>query len=141
MLKAKIYSVGKTKEPWLIDALSEYETRLKPALSIEWMLAKSDDQLEALLSKEANFICLDPKGQMLTSEQFSSFLSKQFIDQRSRLSFAIGGDQGFSSTLKSKAGMVLSLSPMTFTHQVTRLILVEQIYRALEIQKGSKYHK
>lgn len=141
MLKAKILSVGKTKEAWLIDALSEYETRLKPVLSIDWILAKSDDQLEALLVKESHFICLDPKGKLLTSEQFSSFLSKEFTAKGSRLTFAIGGDIGFSEAMKSKAGFLLSLSPMTFTHQLTRLVLVEQIYRAFEIQKGSRYHK
>jgi len=141
MLKAKIYSVGKTKEAWLIDALAEYETRLQAFLSLDWILAKSEDQLEALLAKESYFICLDPKGTVVTSEQFSSFLFKQFTAQGSRLSFAIGGDLGFSSSIKSKAGSLLSLSSMTFTHQLTRLVLIEQFYRAVEIQKGSKYHK
>jgi len=141
MLKAKIYSVGKTKEPWLISALEEYEKRLKTYLSIDWILAKTDDQLEALLAKEDDFICLDPKGKAFTSEAFSSFLSKQFIEKGSRLIFAIGGDMGFSPKVKSRARVLLSLSMLTFTHQLTRLVLIEQIYRALEIQKGSKYHK
>lgn len=141
MLKAKIYSVGKTKEAWLLAALEEYETRLKATLALEWILPKEPDQLEAFLIKEPHFICLDPKGKLMSSEAFSRFLQEQFVAQGSRLSFAIGGDTGFSPAIKARASTSLSLSPMTFTHQLTRLILVEQLYRALEIQKGSRYHK
>lgn len=141
MLKAKIYSVGKTKEAWLIEALKEYETRLKPSLTLEWILPKGEDQLEAFLMKEPYFISLDPKGKLLTSEAFSQFMTENFVRHGSRLSFAIGGDVGLSPQLKAKATSCLSLSPLTFTHQLTRLVLVEQLYRALEIQKGSRYHK
>jgi 23S rRNA (pseudouridine1915-N3)-methyltransferase len=141
MLKAKIYSVGKTKEAWLIEALQEYETRLKSTLAVEWILPKTEDQLEAFLIKEPYFICLDPKGKLMSSKAFSQFLQEQFVTHGSRLSFAIGGDMGFPPAVKARASSFLSLSPMTFTHQLTRLILVEQLYRALEIQKGSRYHK
>jgi 23S rRNA (pseudouridine1915-N3)-methyltransferase len=141
MIKIKIYSLGKTKEDWLQDALDLYETRLKSSISFEWILAKNDEQLKQFLEKEANFICLDPNGKQYSSEEFSVFLIKSIQEARSRLSFVIGGAEGIPVSLKTQAKRLLSLSRMTFTHQITRLILIEQIYRALEIEKGSAYHK
>lgn len=141
MLKIKVYSIGKTKEDWLLQALEEYEKRLKASLTFEWILAKSDEQLKQFLEKEENFICLDPRGKQFSSEEFSTFLTRAFRDCHSRLAFVIGGAEGIPQPLKLKAKALISLSRMTFTHQITRLILVEQIYRALEIEKGSAYHK
>lgn len=141
MYKIKVYTIGKTKEDWLQRAMEEYEGRLKSSLSFEWILAKNDDHLIQLLDREANFICLDPKGKQLSSEEFSPHLLKLLQDCHSRLSFVIGGAQGIPAVLKTKARGLISLSRMTFTHQITRLILVEQVYRALEIDKGTAYHK
>ncbi len=141
MYKLKIYSIGKTKENWLHDALREYEERLKSSLSIEWILAKDDEQLMQFLNKEMHFICLDPEGKEYTSEKFSSFLLQSLQDMNSRLTFVIGGSLGLPKALKQRAKSLLSLSKLTFTHQITRLILIEQIYRALEIEKGTPYHK
>jgi len=141
MIKIKIYSVGKAKENWLQAALDLYETRLKPSISFEWILTKTDEQLKPFLEKETNFICLDPNGRQFSSEEFSTFLIKIIEEADSRLSFVIGGAEGIPALIKAKAKTVLSLSRLTFTHQITRLILLEQIYRALEIKKGSPYHK
>lgn len=141
MIKIKIYSVGKTKEDWLHNALSLYEARLKSSISFEWILAKNDEQLKQFLEKETNFICLDPNGKQYSSEEFSVFLIKSISMAHSRLSFVIGGAGGIPLSVKTQAKSLLSLSRMTFTHQITRLILVEQIYRAFEIEKGSAYHK
>jgi 23S rRNA (pseudouridine1915-N3)-methyltransferase len=139
--KIKIYTVGKTKEEWLQEATSEYEKRLKGRLSVEWVLAKNDLQLTQLLEKEAHFICLDPAGKQHSSEAFSDQLTQLLQRGGSRLCFVIGGAEGIPAALKAKAKALFSLSKMTFTHQITRLILIEQIYRALEIDKGSAYHK
>lgn len=141
MIKIKIYSVGKTKEDWLQNALNLYEARLKSSLSFEWILAKTDEQLKQFLEKEPNFICLDPNGKQYSSDEFSVFLIKSILKARSRLSFIIGGAEGIPISVKTQATALLSLSQMTFTHQITRLILVEQIYRAFEIEKRSAYHK
>lgn len=141
MYKIKIYSVGKTKEPWLQAALQEYEERLRSSLSFEWILAKTSEQLKQFLEKEEKFLCLDPFAKQFSSEEFSSFLLKSLEAGGSRLAFVIGGAEGLPPELKNRAQSLLSLSKMTFTHQVTRLILAEQIYRALEIAKGSGYHK
>lgn len=141
MIKIKIYSIGKTKEEWLQNALGLYESRLKSSLSFEWILAKNDEQLKQFLEKEMNYICLDPLGKQYPSEEFSHFLFSSIQSCNSRLCFIIGGAEGIPNLLKTKASSLLSLSRMTFTHQITRLILVEQIYRAFEIQKGSSYHR
>jgi 23S rRNA (pseudouridine1915-N3)-methyltransferase len=141
MYKLKIYSVGKTKDTWLQEALEEYERRLKPVLGFEWILAKTEENLKQLLEKEANFICLDPQGKEFSSEEFSYFLIKELERCRSRLCFVIGGHAGIPLALKTRAGALISLSKLTFTHPITRLILVEQIYRSLEIDKGTAYHK
>lgn len=141
MIKIKIYSVGKSKEDWLQTALDLYERRLKPSISFAWILAKTDEQLKQFLQKETNFICLDPNGKQFSSEEFSSFLIKIIKESHSRLSIVIGGPEGIPPLVKAKAAALISLSRLTFTHQIARLILLEQIYRALEIEKGSAYHK
>jgi 23S rRNA (pseudouridine1915-N3)-methyltransferase len=138
MLKVKILSQGRCKEPWLIAALAEYEKRLQGRLQIEWVL--TDQLLDAAL-KESFFVALDPKGDLLTSEKWSIKLEKLFIQSASRLTFVIGGPEGLALEILTKANWKWSLSPLTFTHQMTRLLLLEQLYRALEIQKGSGYHK
>lgn len=140
MLKVKILSVGKTKEAWLEEAIQEYLKRLKSSVAFEFAWAKDDAQLIEIAQKEPAAIALDPKGRLLTSEEFSTFLDQKFIEGGARLTLIIGGAEGLPPLLKSKLSLI-SLSPMTFTHQITRLILIEQIYRALEIQKGSRYHK
>lgn len=140
MYKLRIFSVGKTKEEWLELAIAEYLKRLQQVATIEFIWAKTDNQLLAMVEKATGVICLDAAGHMMESEKFSSFLIKQLEANGARLNFVIGGANGLPSALKTKYPL-LSLSPMTFTHQMIRLILIEQIYRAIEIDKGSHYHK
>jgi 23S rRNA (pseudouridine1915-N3)-methyltransferase len=141
MYKLKIFSIGKTKEAWLKEAIEEYSKRLEPILSIQWILAKDDSQLIALLAKETAYIALDPKGKMFTSEDFSTWLIQSLEAQDSRLNLVIGGAEGLPPPVAERALAKISLSKLTFTHQLTRLIMLEQIYRAFEIDRGSKYHK
>ena len=136
MLKVKVITIGRSKEIWLTEALVEYEKRLQGKLEIDWLLAKDDEQLLEWSSKES-FIALDPKGTLLTSEEWSQKMGKL----GARLTFVIGGATGIPLTLLKQASFRWSLSPLTFTHQMTRLILVEQLYRAIEIERGSQYHK
>jgi 23S rRNA (pseudouridine1915-N3)-methyltransferase len=136
MFKVKVLTVGKCKEEWLAVALSEYEKRLKGKMSIEWRLAKDDAQLAEWALQEP-FIALDPHGELLTSEAWA----KKMIHLGLRLNFLIGGAEGIPTALLQKAQWKWSLSPLTFTHQIARLILVEQLYRATEIERGSNYHK
>ncbi len=141
MYKIKIITIGKSKEKWLQDALEEYTERLKPSITIEWILAKDNEKLKQLLEKVESYICLDPRGKLLSSEQFSDFLIDEFQKKGSRLNFVIGEAEGLTPEIKKGASHQLSLSPLTFTHQLTRLIFLEQLYRAIEIDKGSAYHK
>lgn len=140
MFKIKIISVGKNKEKWLEEALNEYCKRLKPHLQIEFIWTKDDDQFLFFVLKETSYVALDPTGRMLNSEKFADYLIEHLQKEGSRLTFVIGGAEGLPEEIK-KNGSLLSLSALTFTHQITRLVLIEQIYRAIEIQKGSQYHK
>ncbi|MCB1116969.1 MAG: 23S rRNA (pseudouridine(1915)-N(3))-methyltransferase RlmH [Chlamydiia bacterium] len=134
MAKIKIYNTGKAKEPWLIAALAEYEKRLP--FPIEWKLYKDDESLYAAAAKLSSFIALDPNGQSMTSEDFALF-----FETHSPRHILIGGATGLPAPIKAQASHLISLSPLTFTHQMTRLILLEQIYRATQILKNSSYHK
>jgi 23S rRNA (pseudouridine1915-N3)-methyltransferase len=140
MLKVKILSIGKTKEEWLDLAIKEYMKRLQPVVLFEFCLFKNNIQLIAATEKEKMFIGLDPAGIPMDSESFSDFLIQALEENGSRLTFIIGGPEGLPQILKEQGNLV-SLSPLTFTHQLTRLILIEQIYRTMEIRKGSHYHK
>lgn len=140
MYKIKIIAIGKTKEVWLETALSEYYKRLKPSAEIEFILAKDDLHLLSLAEKESLVIALDAAGTLMTSEAFSAYLMAKLELGGTRLAFIIGGAEGLPQTMKEKYPLV-SLSPLTFTHQIVRLVLVEQIYRALEIARNSPYHK
>ncbi|NDD57706.1 MAG: 23S rRNA (pseudouridine(1915)-N(3))-methyltransferase RlmH [Chlamydiae bacterium] len=141
MQKIKIITVGKTKESWLQDAIEEYHKRLKNSITIEWTLAKDTEQLISLARRESYLISLDPLGRQHTSEEFSDFLHSHLVKSGSRLAIIIGGAEGIPEILKQKSQSLISLSKMTFTHQITRLIIIEQIYRSFEIQKASGYHK
>lgn len=140
MIKIKILSVGKTKEKWLNDACDEYLKRLSPSIQIESSWAKDDAQLIEWSQKEPSYISLDPKGRLFTSEELALFLNQEWEKRGARLTFIIGGAEGLPSEIRQK-GHLISLSPLTFTHQITRLVLIEQIYRTTEICKGSPYHK
>lgn len=138
MFKVKVITQGKAKEAWLNEALSEYEKRLTGKMEIEWILVDTPKELSSKALKEPSLIALDMQGKSLSSEEFSKAL---YSEWGSRLSFAIGGATGLSPEILKHAKYRLSLSPLTFTHQMVRLILAEQLYRAIEIEEGSSYHK
>ena len=139
--RVRIISPGKTKESWLEEAIGIYTTRLRGTLELECVWVKDDAALLAQVgSAPGGCIALDPLGKSVTSEQFSELLFSALEAGGSRLSFVIGGAEGLPPELRAKAQLV-SLSRMTFTHQMARLLLAEQVYRAAEIRKGSGYHK
>lgn len=140
MLKLKIISVGKTKETWLDQAIEEYVKRLQGMIVFEFLWAKDNQQLLSLVQKEPSVICLDPAGKHYSSQEFAHFFEEQCVKGGSRLAWVIGGAEGLPEELR-KHPHRLSLSKLTFTHQITRLVLIEQVYRAMEIKRGSPYHK
>lgn len=140
MYKIRVISVGKTKEAWLDSAINDYCKRLTGEATIEFIWTKNDEQLIAAVEKEPLAICLDPKGTLMDSEMFSATILKRLQEGGSRLALVIGGPEGLPEGLRS-GRQLISLSPLTMTHQIVRLLLVEQIYRAFEIGRGSRYHK
>ena len=135
MFKVKVLTEGKIKENWLEIALREYEKRLKGRMTIQWVI---DPNFEAIALKEKNLIALDPIGDSFSSEGLSEAL---YSNWGTRPSFVIGGATGLSKEVQKHAKVIWSLSSLTFTHQIVRLILIEQLYRSLEIHQGSSYHK
>ncbi|MBU6384209.1 MAG: 23S rRNA (pseudouridine(1915)-N(3))-methyltransferase RlmH [Verrucomicrobia bacterium] len=136
MVKVKVFSIGKSREEWLNLALFEYEKRLQGKMAIEWLFVKDDEALISATRKET-VIALDPHGELLSSEAFCQKIG----GLGAHLSFVIGGANGLPASILKQARAIWSLSPLTFTHQMTRLILLEQLYRATEIERGSSYHR
>ena len=141
MFNVKILTIRKQKELWLQKAIDEYEKRISGTMKITWKFAKDDKQLQDFALKEQKYICLDSSGKMFSSINFSKHLIEVLTNSKSHLTIIIGGAEGIPSSILSQADEIWSLSQMTFTHQIVRLILLEQLYRALEIDKGSGYHK
>ena len=150
-LKVTIRIVGrKTSEQWLEDACDMYLQRLKPSgIEIDTIWHKNDAALVKGVSTDhdkssASVVLLDPTGKSYTSEDLADNIYRWLENGGSRLVFAIGGAEGLPSELKygnEQRPILLSLSQLTFTHQFARLVLIEQVYRASEIRKGSGYHK
>jgi 23S rRNA (pseudouridine1915-N3)-methyltransferase len=139
MYKIKIFSVGKTKEAWLETAFEEYVKRLKPWTVIECSWFKNDEQLIQAVEKEDSVIALDPQGQQYDSVAFAHHVDVLLEKGGSRLTFVIGGADGLPVVLKKNP--IISFSKMTFTHQLTRLVLIEQLYRTYTILNDTPYHK
>jgi 23S rRNA (pseudouridine1915-N3)-methyltransferase len=137
----KIIAVGRIKEKYIQDAISEYEKRIRPLSKFNIIEIKDEGIIKesekiGVYLQEKNKYLLDPAGKQFTSEEFSDFIKKS----DSEITFIVGGFDGVSEKVKKDARMI-SLSKMTFTHEMTRLFLVEQIYRAFMIINNRKYHK
>ncbi|MBN2202870.1 MAG: 23S rRNA (pseudouridine(1915)-N(3))-methyltransferase RlmH [Candidatus Aenigmarchaeota archaeon] len=137
--KIRVVAIGKMKEKFLREAMQEYEKRLVPFCKLELIelkdegFEKESKRLEKYLGK-GTFI-LDVDGKQLSSSEFAKFLKKQ-----ENLTFIIGGPDGIEKTIKKQASLI-SLSKMTFTHEMSRVFLLEQIYRAFMINSNRKYHR
>jgi 23S rRNA (pseudouridine1915-N3)-methyltransferase len=140
-----IYCVGKKNggEEWIANGCAEYEKRLQHTITMKTHFMKSDEDLvHAATSIKKGFVfALDEHGEQLDSLSFASLLFKEgFQEGGSTVSFIIGAFGGLPKAIKENYRLI-ALSKMTFTHQMARLLLYEQIYRADEIRKGSSYHK
>ncbi len=139
MIKVSILSIGKVKERWLQEAIKFYHKRLQPAISLECLWVKDFLHAEKFITKESCVIGFDPNGDELNSESFCDMFYTKLERGGSRLTMVIGDAYGLPPSFKNRFPL-FSLSRLTFTHQMTRLILIEQIYRASEIKRGSPYH-
>lgn len=154
-MKITIISIGKLKESYWREAEAEYLKRLSAFAKVELIEHKEisfgdKDNTESIKEKEAviildsitessYIIALDPQGKDTTSEALSKKISDLELTT-SHLTFIIGGPLGLHESVFKKTNLKLSLSPLTFTHQMTRVILLEQIYRAYMIKSGKSYH-
>lgn len=138
-----IIVVGKkgAVEDWIQEGFSEYEKRLKPVNKIQSIFLRDDEELiDVVKATKGTILALDESGKQYDSKEFSKLVYTSLDEGKSKLSFIIGGFSGLPDEIK-KTYPLVSLSKMTWTHQMARLLLIEQIYRASEIYKGSAYHK
>ncbi|WP_054693396.1 23S rRNA (pseudouridine(1915)-N(3))-methyltransferase RlmH [Syntrophomonas palmitatica] len=159
-MKYRIISIGKIREPFFQQGIQEYLKRLQPYASIELVdgleeklspragdkdiekaLQREGERILALINDNELLIALDIKGRMLSSEALAHTMEAWNQSGKSRVNFVIGSSFGLSPAVKTRADLRLCLSPMTFLHQMSGLILAEQIYRGFRIIKGEPYHK
>lgn len=159
-MKIRIYAIGKIKENYLKIGIDDYLKKIKPYCQIEIVEVNDEpipnnpnnSEIEIAKNKEGEkvlqiikpneyLIGLDLGKKELESPAFAEYLDKKMEISGANLSFVIGGSYGLSDALKSRCNDSISLSKMTFLHQMTRLILLEQIYRAFKILRNETYHK
>lgn len=149
-MNISIICVGKLKEKYWQDAAAEYLKRLSRFAKVEIIElseSKTDDigeESAAIIShipKASFVVALDVLGKSLSSEGLADLISEKAVSGISHISFIIGGSNGFNDEVRKTADLRLSFSSFTFPHQLMRVILLEQIYRAFKINAGEKYHK
>jgi 23S rRNA (pseudouridine1915-N3)-methyltransferase len=155
-MKITFLTVGKTEDAYLKDGIEKYVKRLKhytklaiidldelkntKALTQEQQKSKEAELILKKITPQDYVILLDENGMELTSERFAAYIDKKAIASVSNMVFVVGGPYGFDATVYARANDKLSLSAMTFSHQMVRLFFVEQLYRAFTIIKGEPYH-
>ena len=159
-MKIKIYAIGKIKENYLKLGIDDYLKKIRPYSQIEIVELNDEpipnnpnhSEIEIAKNKEGErvlqqvkngeyLIGLDLNKKELESPQFAEYLDEKLVLGGASISFVIGGSYGLSDELKKRCNDSISLSKMTFLHQMTRLILLEQIYRAFKILRNETYHK
>ncbi len=155
-MKIRLLFIGKTDETYLIEGIEKYAKRVQAFINFEIITLPAHKKWSALppeqrkereakllldwISKHDHCVLLDERGKKLTSMSFAKFIEEKMNRSAKSLLFIVGGLYGFSDTIKNTAPMHLSLSPMTFSHQMIRLIFMEQLYRAFSIIHNQPYH-
>lgn len=159
-MQIRIIAVGKIKEKYLQDGIAEYEKRLRPYVKVQVVevpeekrpvasspsieqvaVQKEGDRILSAIPEGAFAIVLDVKGTLQSSEELARGFGEWELAGKNPVVFVIGGDLGLSPPVVARADLRLSLSRMTFTHPMARLLLFEQVYRAFRILRGEPYHK
>lgn len=154
-MKLSLLCIGKLSK-WLQDGVDDYRQRVGRYLPLnvdelkESKLGKKADhrqiiqregeQLLARVAQGAYTVALDERGRLFSSEELAGFFERHMLDGTPELTFVIGGPYGISREVEQSADMLMSLSPMTLTHQMARLLLLEQIYRSMTILRNEPYH-
>lgn len=153
-MKVRLVCISKTTDKNILDLFQQYEKRLshyvkfqvqylefkKKTSSVQQLVQGEGKLILDVLERSSLLILLDEKGRTCSSKKFADFLQQQMNSGVKEIVFVIGGAYGFSKELYERANFKISLSEMTFTHQMVRLIFIEQLYRGLTILKGEKYH-
>ena len=155
-MKIRFVVVGRTVEKYLVDACAEYEKRIKKYIPFEFVVLKdlkntANMPFDTIKQKESELlmpyldtssvrILLDEHGKEVSSMEFSQYISKKISLQNKDITFIIGGPYGFDNQVYQKSDEKISLSKMTFSHQMVRLIFMEQLYRAFTIINNEPYH-
>lgn len=146
-----VVAIGKKHQSWLIEGIERYEKRLKVPFNTKWVFLGSSSQKGPTASKEESesiintlkpddfVVLLDERGDMYTSPAFSQRIVYP-LEQSKHVVMVIGGAYGVDEKVRQRANMTWSLSPLVFPHQLVRLVLVEQLYRAQAIHLGLPYH-
>ncbi len=136
-MKLRVVWVGKTKDPHVAKLCQDYIGRIRHFLPLE----VSEVRRLEKFGESDRVVALDPEGKAWTSEQFAKFVGQHMVSDSRRLTFVIGDFAGLPGEVKKRAGVQWSLSPLTFTHDLTRVLLLEQLYRALSIIHNLPYSK
>ena len=142
-MKLKIAWIGKTKDPAIQSLTTEYLKRISRYTEVEGLTLADEAALLKLLDKNrpaARLVLLDSRGKQLSSEEFATFLENHQDRNPLPIVLAIGPADGFSDTTRKVANSILSLGKMTLPHELARVVLLEQVYRAFTILKGHPYH-
>lgn len=158
-MKFTFLTIGKIKEKWMRQGIDEYLKRLSPIAKVEILspdeekmpenpspalkekvMEKEGEKLLKYLKEEDFLILLDLKGKPVTSEELAHIIRQKMVSGTSHFFFMIGGPYGNGENIRKRAHLKISISAMTFTHQMARLILAEQVYRAMKIIRHEPYH-
>lgn len=155
-MQIQLIVIGKTNATYLQPGIDDYFSRLKhyvpfvfsiipdvkhaKSLSQDQLKEKEGELILSKIDKSDYLVLLDENGKNFSSEAFSSYIQNHMLGGKKKLIFIIGGAYGFSASVYERSDAKLSLSKMTFSHQMVRLIFVEQLYRAMTILKGEPYH-
>ena len=155
MIKINLYVIGSIKEKYMIDEINEYLKRLSKYSKVNiielkeskiqnkdplLILEEESNEILKRIEKDEFLFLLDLHGKIISSEEFANKISSLINLGKGKISFAIGGTLGVSDKLRKRADFKLSISKMTFTHQMTRCIILEQVYRAFKIINNESYH-
>ena len=155
-MKLQFWAIGKNNEPYVKTGVEEFTGRIGKYFKVEWniipvpknagMLSEIDlkkkegETIVEWISKDDYLVALDERGKQFSSKNLADFIQARANESKKRLVFVIGGAFGLDDAVLKKANYIWSLSELTFPHQLVRLILAEQVYRACTIIKNEKYH-
>lgn len=155
-MKLALLLTGKTDQPWVRDGVAEYEKRISKYGRLEvitlpdvknpgnrpadWVKGKEAERMLAQIRSDDHVVLLDERGKGYTTLEMAEWLRKVMMLPAKRILFVVGGPYGFDQSVRDRADHMLSLSKLTFSHQVVRLLFAEQLYRVLSVNAGDPYH-